>query len=67
MRILRTRTLVVDTRTLAELPNWVSITYVMKSVSDPEFLRAAGAVSFDDSSFERSTRLLHKPRDRVSS
>jgi hypothetical protein len=63
VRMMRTRTFVVAAKMLAAQPNWVSVTDVMKSASDAEFLRAAGVVSFDDPNFDKYTRRLQKLRD----
>ena len=54
---------VVKTNRLAQLPHWVSVTEVMKSSSDKEFLQKAGVTAFDDPRYESYTARLKKLRD----
>jgi hypothetical protein len=61
--LMRSRTFVVSSSVLASQPNWVSVTDVMKSGSDAEFLTAAGVTSFDDPNYEKYTRRLQSLRD----
>jgi hypothetical protein len=60
---LQRQTFVVASRALAALPNWVSVTRVMTSTSDAEFLQAAGITSFDDPRFGKYTRRLRNLRE----
>jgi len=63
VNLMRLRTFVVSSSTLASQPNWVSVTDVMKSGSDAELLKAAGVTSFDDPNYEKYTRRLQSLRD----
>lgn len=55
-------TFVVSSRKLAALPNWVSVTSVMKETSDAPFLKKAGVQGFDDPRYDRYTKRLQKLR-----
>ncbi|MDO5692343.1 MAG: DUF262 domain-containing protein [Pseudomonadota bacterium] len=59
---LRRRTFVVASKTLAALPNWVSVTDVFRVGSDAEFLKKAGVTSFDDPRYERYAARLKQLR-----
>jgi hypothetical protein len=63
VRRMRGRTFVVSAKALAAQPNWVSVTEVMKSNSDAEFLKSAGVTSLDDPRYEQYTRRLQRLRD----
>ena len=58
---MKRRTFVVANKQLAALPNWFSVTEVMKQTDNAPFLRAAGVTSYEDPKFarynERLTRL----------
>ena len=45
---IRNRTFVVANRSLAQLPNWVSVSEIFASSGDSQILRRAGVSSFDD-------------------
>lgn len=59
---LRNMTFVVSAKTLAQQPNWVSVTKVFKSDNDSQLLKAAGVTSFDDPRFEKYSARLKKLR-----
>jgi hypothetical protein len=58
---MKRRTFVVANKQMAALPNWVSVTEVMKQPDNAPFLQAAGVESFTDPNYarynERLTRL----------
>jgi hypothetical protein len=56
------RTFVVSSRSLAALPNWVSVSAVFASATDAEFLRRAGITSFDDPRYQRYADRLKRLR-----
>ena len=60
----RTRkfTFVVHSRRLAAMPNWVSVTEIMKTDSDAPFLKKAGVATFDDARYEKYTTRLQRVR-----
>ena len=60
---MRLRTFVVASKQLASLPNWVSVTEVMKSSSDAPFLQSAGVTGFEHPNYDRYTSRLKKLRD----
>ena len=55
-------TFVVSAKTLAQRPNWVSVTKVFTTSSDHELLKNAGVTSFDDPRAERYSQRLQKLR-----
>jgi hypothetical protein len=59
---MRMRTFVVASKQLAALPNWVSVTDVMKTASDAPFLQKAGVTTFDDPKFDKYTQRLQRLR-----
>lgn len=59
---MRMRTFVVASKALAALPNWVSVTEVMKSSSDSPFLKKAGVTDFEHPDFEKYTSRLQRLR-----
>ena len=59
---MRNRTFVVSAKTLSAQPNWVSVTEVMKSTSDAEFLKRAGVTSLDDPRYDLYSSRLKKLR-----
>jgi hypothetical protein len=61
-RRMRLRTFVVASKALAALPNWVSVTEVMKTPSDAPFLRKAGVTDFNDPNYDKYTQRLGKLR-----
>lgn len=61
-RRMRMRTFVVASKALASLPNWVSVTEVMKTASDAPFLQKAGVTGFDDLNFDKYTQRLTRLR-----
>lgn len=58
---MKRRTFVVANKQMAALPNWVSVTDVMKEPDNAPFLQAAGVTGFSDPNYarynERLTRL----------
>lgn len=59
---LNRRTFVVASKTLASLPNWVSVTQVFSTEGDAQLLKKAGITSFDDPRFQRYSDRLKKLR-----
>lgn len=59
---MRMRTFVVASKALAALPNWVSVTEVMKTGSDAPFLQKAGVSDFDDPNFVKYSQRLQRLR-----
>lgn len=59
---LRQLTFVVGNKAMASLPNWISVTKVMQSTSDAEFLKKAGVTSLDDPSYSKYTDRLQQLR-----
>lgn len=59
---LNRRTFVVASKSLASLPNWVSVTDVFGTVNDAALLKRAGITSFDDPRFQRYADRLTKLR-----
>ncbi len=60
---LRRMTFVVANKAMASLPNWVSVSKVMGSSSDAEFLEQAGVTSFKDPRYEKYAARLRRLRD----
>jgi hypothetical protein len=60
---LSRRTFVVASKSLAALPNWVSISAVFKSQDTSEFLERAGIASFKDPRVQLYTGRLARLRD----
>jgi len=58
---LNRMTFVVASKSLAQQPNWVSVTRVFKS-SDAEILRAAGVTGFDDPRYAKYSERLKRLR-----
>ncbi len=56
------RTFVVASKSLEALPNWVSVTEVMKTASDAPFLRKAGVKDFNDPNYDKYTARLQRLR-----
>ncbi len=61
-RRMRLRTFVVASKALAALPNWVSVTEVMRTPSDKPFLEKVGISGFDDPNYDRYTQRLSRLR-----
>lgn len=59
---MRMRTFVVASKALAALPNWVSVTEVMKTNSDAPFLQKAGVTSLDDPNYDQYSSRLQRLR-----
>ncbi|NLX96635.1 MAG: DUF262 domain-containing protein [Rhodopirellula sp.] len=59
---LNRMTFVVASKTLAQKPNWVSVTRVFKS-SDAEVLKAAGVTGFDDPRYAKYAERLKRLRN----
>lgn len=59
---MRMRTFVVASKALAALPNWVSVTEVMKTNSDAPFLQKAGVTGFDDPNYDKYSSRLQRLR-----
>ena len=59
-------TFAIHTNKLARLPNWISVTDVLKSKSDAPILRKAGVTDLDDPNFERYSSRLEKLRNIVN-
>ena len=59
---LRQLTFVVSSKAMKGLPNWVSVSDVMKS-PDAGFLKAAGVTTLDDPRYEKYTNRLKRVRD----
>jgi len=57
---LKNATFVVASKTLAQQPNWISVTKVFKSDNDSQILKAAGVASFDDPRYEKYSSRLKK-------
>ena len=55
-------TFVVATKKLAKLPHWVSVSEVLKSDSDRDFLKRAGVVALDDPRAEKYQKRLARLR-----
>lgn len=55
-------TFVVATKKLAKLPHWVSVSEVLKSDSDRDFLKRAGVVALDDPRAEKYLKRLARLR-----
>ncbi len=53
---------VVGTKSLAQLPNWVSVSDVFKEGSDRPFLKKAGVADFNDPRYDRYTTRLERLR-----
>jgi len=60
---LRRLTFVVASKSMAGLPNWVSVTSVFRSAGDAPFLKSAGVTSFDDPKYARYTDRLRRLRE----
>jgi len=56
------RTFIVSSKRLAALPNWVSVTDVMRTASDSTFLKKAGVTGFDHPDYEKYTARLNRLR-----
>ena len=61
-RRMRMRTFVVSSKALAALPNWVSVTEVMKTSSDAPFLKKVGVSDFNDPNYDKYTQRLGRLR-----
>jgi hypothetical protein len=59
---LKLRTFVVASKSLAALPNWVSVTNVFSTEGDAQLLKKAGITDFDDPRFQRYSDRLKKLR-----
>ncbi|HSV26980.1 MAG TPA: DUF262 domain-containing protein, partial [Sedimentisphaerales bacterium] len=59
---LKNMTFVVASPSLAQQPNWVSVTQVFKSSNDAKILTAAGVSSFTDLRYEKYSKRLGKLR-----
>jgi len=59
---MRKMTFVVAAKSLAQLPNWVSVTDVFRSSSDAEILKKAGVTSMDDPRYGKYTLRLQRLR-----
>jgi hypothetical protein len=59
---LKRATFVVASKSLAAMPNWVSVTQVFKSDSDGEILKQAGVKSFDDPRYSKYVARLQRLR-----
>lgn len=59
---LNRRTFVVASKSLAALPNWVSVTEVFGTANDAQMLKKAGITSFDDPRFQQYSDRLKKLR-----
>jgi hypothetical protein len=59
---LNRRTFVVASKSLAALPNWVSVTEVFGTANDAQLLKKAGITSFDDPRFQQYSDRLKKLR-----
>lgn len=59
---LSRRTFVVASKSLASLPNWVSVSRVFSTVGDAQILKKAGITSFDDPRFQGYSDRLKKLR-----
>ena len=59
---LRQLTFVVGSKAMASLPNWISVTSVMQSTGDAEFLKKAGVAGFDDPRYSKYTDRLQRLR-----
>lgn len=55
-------TFVVGTKKLAAMPNWVSVSEVMKNSSDATFLKKAGVTAFDDPKYDKYSDRLKRLR-----
>ncbi len=55
-------TFVIESRALAQHPNWIKVTDVFKSSSDAEILKKAGITSMDDPRFSKFTARLQRIR-----
>lgn len=51
-------TFIVASKSIAAIPHWVSVTEVMKSSNDTQFLKKAGITGLDDPRYERYTTRL---------
>ncbi len=59
---LNRRTFVVSSKSLAALPNWVSVTEVFGTANDAQLLKKAGITSFDDPRFQQYSDRLKNLR-----
>ncbi|MEW6020983.1 MAG: DUF262 domain-containing protein [Pseudomonadota bacterium] len=59
---LNRRTFVVAAKSLAALPQWVSVSAVFANANDAEILKKAGITSFDDPRFQKYSDRLKKLR-----
>lgn len=59
---LNQRTFVVTSKSLASLPNWVSVTEVFGTANDAQLLKKAGITTFDDPRFQAYSDRLKKLR-----
>jgi hypothetical protein len=59
---LRDKTFVVAAKSLAQQPNWVSVTKVFNADNDSEILKAAGITSFDDPRYRKYSKRLEQLR-----
>jgi hypothetical protein len=59
---MKRRTFVVANKQMAALPNWVSVTEVMKEPDNAPFLQAAGISDFKDPNYARYNERLTKLR-----
>lgn len=55
-------TFVVGTKKLAAMPNWVSVSEVMKTSSDAPFLKKAGVTALDDPRYDKYSERLKRLR-----
>jgi hypothetical protein len=62
LALLQKRTFVVASKSLAQLPNWVSVSQVFNERSDGPFLKKAGVSSFEDPRFDKYTERLRRLR-----
>ncbi len=59
---LKSKTFVVATRALAQVPQWVSVSNVFKEANDTEILKRSGVKSLDDPRYSQYTSRLARLR-----
>jgi hypothetical protein len=59
---IQNRTFVVASKSIAQLPNWVSVTKIFSSTGDSKILKEAGVESFDDPRHDKYSERIQKVR-----
>lgn len=59
---IRNKTFVVYSRSLAQMPNWVSVSEIFSAEGDSQILKKAGVTSFDDPRADKYAARIQKVR-----